>query len=279
VTLVVVAALGAALGTAGRWLLRDLLAQSTFERTNYRGVVLPTAGGLVLVAVALGGEVMLTAAADRTDLALENREARRAVVVAVVGFGLLGLLDDLTGDRGPTGYRGHLRALVGGRVTTGALKVLGGGVVALVCTVMAVDGRSVGWVLADGALVALAANLGNLLDRRPGRVEKVAVLTGVVSAVAAWGDPGLVGTMLIVGGAGALLVPDLRERLMLGDTGANPLGAALGLGVVVVAPPEGRLAVLALVLALNVISERVSFTGVIESRPALRWFDQLGRLR
>ena len=54
-----------------------------------------------------------------------------------------------------------------GRLTTGAMKLFGGGVVAIVLTAAPgeVSGRR---LLADAALVALAANLGNLLDRAPG---------------------------------------------------------------------------------------------------------------
>ena len=52
---------------------------------------------------------------------------RRAAPAAVAGLGAaaFGALDDLAGDSGSKGLRGHLSALASGRVTTGAVKVLG----------------------------------------------------------------------------------------------------------------------------------------------------------
>lgn len=270
-------ALGTILTLVGWPVMRSLFARPAFRRTNYRGRDVAIAGGLVLVVATLVGEVLLSALARYSETALDVREARRAVVAAVVGFGLLGLIDDLTGDTSTTGYRGHLRALLRGEVTTGVLKILGGGVVALAVTAMAVDDRGLGWVLADAAIVALCANLANLFDRRPGRVGKVTVLAALVVCVAALADPRLAGTALVAGCALGLLRPDLREEMMVGDTGANPMGAAVGLGVVVAFGPVARLVVLAAVLALNLASERVSFTSVIEHNRALRRLDELGR--
>jgi hypothetical protein len=64
---------------------------------------------------------------------------------------------------------------------------------------------------------------------------------------------------------------------MLGDAGANPLGAVLGVGVVVACSPDVRLVVLVTVAALNVLSEVVSYSVVIDRVPPLRFLDQLGR--
>ena len=47
--------------------------------------------------------------------------------LVTLGFGALGLVDDLAGDRSVGGFRGHLGALRRGRLTTGAAKALGGG--------------------------------------------------------------------------------------------------------------------------------------------------------
>jgi UDP-GlcNAc:undecaprenyl-phosphate GlcNAc-1-phosphate transferase len=236
-----------------------------------------TAGGLILVAATVVGEVVLSGLTRYGEVPLDARDARRGVVAAVVGFGLLGLLDDLTGDTSTTGYRGHLRALLRGEVTTGVLKIIGGGVVALASTAMVVEDRGLGWILVDAALVALSANLANLFDRRPGRVGKATIVAGLLVCGLGRGDPALAGTALVVGGTAGLLVPDLRERLMVGDTGSNPMGAAVGLGVVIAAPAEVRIGVLVAVLALNLASERVSFTSVIERFGPLRRLDELGR--
>jgi hypothetical protein len=82
---------------------------------------------------------------------------------------------------------------------------------------------------------------------------------------------------LAVGAGDGLLPGDLAERLMLGDAGANVLGAALGLAVVLVGSPTTRTVVLIVVAALNLASERVSFSRVIDRTAPLRAADRWGR--
>ncbi|RBY78824.1 hypothetical protein DQ238_12130 [Geodermatophilus sp. TF02-6] len=129
-------------------------------------------------------------------------------------------------------------------------------------------------VLTTG-LVAGTANLVNLLDLRPGRAAKAATL------LAAAGLRGPAGT-LVAGplGAGLAVLPaDLGERVMLGDCGANAVGALLGLRLAALPGRRARAGLLAGVVALTLASERVSFTRVIEATPGLRGLDRLGRRR
>src|SRR5690606_36375218 len=143
----------------------------------------------------------------------------------------------------------HLRALARGRLTTGALKLFGGAAVAVVA-VSEWESGAIGRLLADAALVALAANLGNLFDRAPGRVLKVALATFVALVLAVGAVPELAGVALVVGAGAGLLAGDLGERLMLGDAGANTLGAVIGLGVVLTCSPGVRTVVLVVVALL-----------------------------
>jgi len=64
---------------------------------------------------------------------------------------------------------------------------------------------------------------------------------------------------------------------MLGDCGANALGAAVGTAATQALPRRFRLLAFVVIAALNLISERVSFTAVIERTPLLRELDQLWR--
>jgi UDP-N-acetylmuramyl pentapeptide phosphotransferase/UDP-N-acetylglucosamine-1-phosphate transferase len=63
---------------------------------------------------------------------------------------------------------------------------------------------------------------------------------------------------------------------MLGDTGSNVLGAAIGYGLVAGLSGTGEWAALAVVVAANLVSERVSFSAVIDRTGPLRWLDRLG---
>lgn len=196
-------------------------------------------------------------------------------VLAAASAAGLGALDDLSGDSSSKGLRGHLGALVRGEVTTGAVKVAGLAVTGLV-TVLLVDRkpRSPLDTLAGGAVVAGSANLLNLLDLRPGRALKAAIVLG---AVAGSSERSAAAAGAAVGASLGLLGPDLAGRTMLGDTGANSAGALLGTALLQRTGRRGRLATLAVLTALTLASEKVSFTRVIESTPVLRELDALGR--
>jgi UDP-N-acetylmuramyl pentapeptide phosphotransferase/UDP-N-acetylglucosamine-1-phosphate transferase len=264
-----------AAGVAGAWLVwrggRRWWDRPRWRRPNLRGRAVPTAAGIALVV-----PVVLATAVHGWD------RGWGPFLIVALGFGGLGLVDDLAGE-GPaspvaaSGFRGHLGALSGGRVTTGILKLLGGAGVALAAAAVWHRGH-LGWAgLGDAALIALTANLANLLDRAPGRAAK-AGLAGALVLLAVAG-PRLAPLAVMAGATAALAPYDVRERLMLGDTGANALGAVLGLGVVEAAGGSVRTGVLAAVAALNALSEIFSFSAVIARVPLLRALDEAGRRR
>ena len=131
---------------------------------------------------------------------------------------------------------------------------------------------SAAFTLTGAALVAGSANLANLFDLRPGRALKVALVSGI--PLLATGRP----AAAAVTGAGLAVLPgDLRGVSMLGDTGANPLGAAVGLAAAQSLGPRGRLLALTAVAGLVLASEKVSFSRVIDQAPVLRALDRWGR--
>jgi len=254
---------------------RDVLLSPVLQRFNYRDRPLPTAAGLFAVLAVLVVE------AGRATLGVfgvgdePGADPTRALVLyACIGFGLLGFADDVLGTGDDRGFRGHLKALARARITTGLLKIVGGAAIAFVLASQA-DYVSSKRVLADAVLIALAANLGNLLDRAPGRVIKYGLVAWLPIALVA-GDAG-VALAVVIGAFAGLLGDDLRERLMLGDTGANVLGAVLGLALVVDVGRGTRNVVLVSLVLLNLVAEAVSFSAVIDRAAPLRWFDRLGR--
>jgi UDP-GlcNAc:undecaprenyl-phosphate/decaprenyl-phosphate GlcNAc-1-phosphate transferase len=235
-----------------------------WERINHRGSSLTLAAG---PAVALGGAA---GAALAPGVALRTR-VTGAMLAGTVGA--VGLYDDVAGSAASKGLRGHLSALRRGEVTSGAVKVGVIGAVGL-ASAAAVSDNALDAVI-GGAAIAGHANLLNLLDLRPGRAVKAALL----HAPLAFSTPaGAVAAAGLGAGAG-VLADDLGERTMLGDAGANALGAMLGLALVARSGRVARLAHLGIVTALTLASEKVSFTQVIARTPVLREFDQLGRRR
>jgi len=235
-----------------------------WARTNHRGEAVTLLEG---PAVAVGA-----AAASAFAAGLPPR-GRAALVVAGAGAAAFGGYDDLAGRGDRRGFRGHLGALAGGEVTTGAVKIGGIGATGLVAAALA--GGSPADVVINAGLTAGGANLLNLFDLRPGRAIKVALAGG---ALLAGTRPGAAAAVAGPAGAAAALLPeDLGERAMLGDAGANALGAVLGAAAAASLPRAARVVLLAGIMGLTTASEVVSFTTVIERTPALRWLDMLGR--
>ena len=202
---------------------------------------------------------------------------KSSALLGVGGAAALGALDDLTGVTDVKGLRGHLGALRSGEITTGTIKLFGLAATGLVAGAIARRGRGgvVDAVLAGG-VVAGAANLTNLLDLRPGRATKAFI--GVSAPPLVAGSSPFGSTLAApMGAAVSLLGEDLGERAMLGDAGANALGAAWGVGAASALSRGGLAATLALIVGATIVSERVSFSDVIERTPPLRLIDGLGR--
>ncbi len=190
----------------------------------------------------------------------------------LVGVSLLGLADDLLGEGGPRGLRGHASALAAGRPSTGALKALG--TVALATWAAAGDGLP--YVLEVGVL-ALAPHAANLVDLRPGRVEKAAALTlGALCAIAGSLAPVSAAWPFAAAAAAGVLLT-LRERAMLGDSGASLIGAVAGIGCVSALGVAGTAVALSALIAISLYGEFHSIAAMIERVPLLQRLDSLGR--
>lgn len=266
--------------------------EKLWARTNHRGEPVTLLEGPAFCAGAATASLLTPGVPGRV---------RAAAAIAAAGAGALGAYDDLAGSGSSRGFKGHLSALARGEVTSGAVKLLGIGATGLVSAAVAGGGavsggaateaaagtapartRGAADTLIDGALIAGTANLLNLFDLRPGRAIKVGLLAGVPALLAKpRGDAGpavaAATAAAPLGAAAALLPEDLGERAMLGDAGANALGALLGVAATTIPSRRLRLALLGGVTALTAASEVVSFTKVIEATPPLRRLDELGR--
>ena len=251
-------------GTA--WLVR----RYDLRRPNFLGRRIPFVAGLAFV---LGGEFFYGSEALlqgwRTSLA-------SVYFLVTLGFGGLGLLDDLKGDRSAGGFRGHFQALRSGRVTTGAVKAIGGGLLSLIAGYFVTTPGPLWAALIAALLIALSANTLNLLDLRPGRclfgfgigtLTILLVLLGQHSA----------GSGLLLWAAAAfalILYPlDASGSAMLGDTGSNAFGAVLGVAGAVFLPRWASGLLVAVLLAFQVWCERHSLTQTIERHALLRALD------
>jgi UDP-GlcNAc:undecaprenyl-phosphate GlcNAc-1-phosphate transferase len=248
------------------------LSEGGHVKANYRGrdVVFPF--GVLSVVAALVAFAPL-AVLFRLEVAGVFYPGVGAVSLYILGVAFLGLVDDTLGGE-PRGWHGHGMALRRGQVSTGALKATGTlGLALYVGNYLALStGR---WLLASGVLV-LATNVFNLLDLRPGRATKVFVLLGASLTIGAASVRQLWTLGLFVGPALIAGVYDLRERAMLGDTGANLLGGLAGLWIVLTLSTLGLEIALALLVVVTVYGELRSISALVERVPLLRGIDSWG---
>ena len=284
----------AALGTTLSWsqgIAKFDAVARRLERVNFRGRTVSLRGGVGVAA----GAVAASAQLGRALGAGAGTRPAAAAVAATGAAGAAGLIDDLDagahdGDTPAKGLKGHLSALARGRVTTGAVKIAVIGSGALVAGVLLARHRAAAAPLRRPAATALDAvvsavtiaswaDVHNLLDLRPGRALKAAaLLTAPLLADrrrAAAASRALAAGCL--GAAAAALPGDLMEETMLGDTGANALGALAGTALAAHPARPVRVAAAAAGTSLVLASERVSFTRVIARTPALAALDAVGR--
>lgn len=247
--------------------LFQMLRDTGAVRPNYRGEEIPVGAGIFMPFVYCAIVV-----------AMQRLEIRWLVFLfGITYFGLLGLVDDLLGSRSSTGFKGHFASLMRGKLTTGALKALGGGLGALLISSFA-SPHSPWWQILTGALlIALAANTLNLFDLRPGRAIKVFFLWFLALIFVGWKSGNFSLLTPMAGCALAYAPHDLKARAMLGDTGSNMLGAALGMVSAWTLSFSAQVGVVVFLLALHLFTERYSLTAIIERNELLRFLDNLGR--
>jgi UDP-GlcNAc:undecaprenyl-phosphate/decaprenyl-phosphate GlcNAc-1-phosphate transferase len=264
-----------------------MLGEAGHLKANYRARMLPFPFGVLSLVAALAALIPLMLLQVLASAEVFHPEVFPIAVYAV-GVAALGLIDDTLGERrapereearpappAPRGWRGHGRALLRGEISTGVLKAAGSAGLALLAMswLSLSDGR---WLLAAAVLV-LATNVFNLLDLRPGRSGKAFVALGVGLGLGSGEVRPLWALGLFVAPALVAGLFDLRERAMLGDTGANLLGALAGLWLVLALSGTGQLVALALLGAITVYGELRSISTLVERTPLLRQLDCLGR--
>jgi hypothetical protein len=273
----------AAVGVAAGCVVATLLALAAnqalrLRRPNYLGCPIPAAGGLAFALGPLAASFALPGfrLVPHADAPLLAVAALATAAMAAVGFA-----DDLWGSRTVSGLGGHLGALMRGRVTTGAIKAITGGLVGLgvgwflSSSESLVESASIWLTLLNALVIALTANFVNLLDVRPGRAFKGFLLLAAI-AVATERQAWI--TVVPIGLVALAFQPlDLGGRAMMGDVGANSLGVMAGIALAWALPPWGKLVWAAALVGIHLYSERRSINDFVARTPVLRWLDRLGR--
>ncbi len=259
--------------------LTKLFYESNLIRPNYRKENIPTAVGIIFLIV-----LPLTTGLGFL-LGINSFISIYSVLFlfVVLGMGLAGFIDDCLGNHAVKGFKGHIKAFVKEKkLTTGGLKALFGATIALVFSIANDRLNGFGqypWMfVVDFFLVALAANIINLFDLRPGRAGKAYLLVFIIVLLLSKNYLSFTGLFLPVVVILLVYLPhDLKARMMLGDTGSNLLGASLGIMMVWMLSGFGKIIALIIFLGLQLAAEKISFSEIIEKYGPLKYFDQLGR--
>lgn len=262
--------------------IMKLLKESGAEVLNYRQQeVIGKAGitiaivWLILISVAM----VLSVLADSLSFPVPSGyiiDAKIALplTLLIMAATLFGFIDDSLGTREFSGFKGHIGALFKGRLTTGALKAIGIPLVAIISAAPFSSG--IFELVGNALLIALTVNTLNLFDLRPGRALKVYIPLQL--AIMLFGSPALLtSSASLIGIAAAMIVPDLKEKIMLGDSGANVLGAALGFCVVVGCDWSIKIPLIITLIVLQQLTEYISISKVVEKTAFLRMLDDAGR--
>ncbi|MCR8633886.1 hypothetical protein [Paenibacillus radicis (ex Xue et al. 2023)] len=261
---------------------RFMDAHGLFDR-NYLGEAIPTACGLLLWLLLLVETVIISAegrllGTDASYLA-QHYDQFLAYSMSLSVIALLGFIDDAVGIKEVKGIAEHWRLWKDRRlVSTGLLKAGGTAITAMVFVLQLTELSFIQWGCCT-LLLMLMTNGMNLLDLRPGRALKCFFALSVIMLFSAdhfglWLLPFILPLMI---GAILLFGPDLRGKLMLGDTGANMLGFAAGCWAILSAGWMLQTVLLILLLFLHLLTWRTSLSTLIERNRLLHWFDLLGR--
>ncbi|MFW5999262.1 MAG: hypothetical protein ACOCQC_01225 [Halanaerobiaceae bacterium] len=235
---------------------------------NYSGIKVISGAGIVLVA----GSVPVWILFGLSGFGSEDLAIRLVLLSLLIGGAAF--IDDLAGSGQFRGFKGHFDALCRGFLTTGAFKAA---VSAATVSIVFAGWRGLSLMtLVEVMLVLSVINLFNLLDLRPGRTLKVFIFFSLIIALS---FPIFQLYFLPLYIIIILYLPfELREQVMLGDTGANFLGLVVGFSLAVRVGSVLKLTVLFFSAALNLLSERYSFTEIIAGNRVLSFLDQLGRV-
>jgi UDP-GlcNAc:undecaprenyl-phosphate/decaprenyl-phosphate GlcNAc-1-phosphate transferase len=242
------------------------------RRINVNGREVPVILGVPVLAGSLAG-LGCALVALRLAGASDPLRVGAACCVVVVLLWAAGTWDDRRGDERERGFAGHLGAARHLQLTGGLVKLSTGVIAGVIAGALVAQGAT---IVEVALLVALAANAINLFDRAPGRAGKVALIT-MLPLVALGRASWAVVSAGAIASLAAVLPADLRERAMLGDAAANPVGGVLGLGLAVSLSAAWRVVAIVILLALNLASERWSFSRAIDRIGFLTRLDQLGR--
>ena len=249
---------------------RNMLVSSNVIRPNYKKDMIPVSMGLVfLPTIIINAIILLYFTQNDKDLLYVFM-----YIFGLIAMCLVGILDDIIGNRDVSGLKGHFKSLFKGTLTTGGFKALFGGFVGIAISVAI--SKNIVDIGINTLIIALSTNLMNLLDLRPGRAIKVYLVIILTLFFTLIGYPkGLI--LILLPSVLVYFKEDIKAKAMMGDTGSNVLGISIGILIAIGYARLIRLAWLIFLIFIHILTEKYSLTKIIENNKVLNFIDKLGR--
>ncbi|WAM32864.1 hypothetical protein [Caldicellulosiruptor morganii] len=194
-----------------------------------------------------------------------------------LAISVIGLIDDVFGDDKSKGFKGHIKRLWKDKeISTGLVKMI------LIPIVLFLGSAHITQDIYKSfiytILGALCINLFNLFDLRPGRCIKILfIFIVLIGSFINW-IPFYISLLILLM---PIFIGDIKEIYMLGDAGSNLIGYVFFLIIsqIYTIRTDNMLLWITLfsALLLNLASEYISFSQVIEGSKVLKFIDELGR--
>ncbi|WIV10981.1 glycosyltransferase [Proteiniborus sp. MB09-C3] len=250
-------------------LIYGLLINNNCKALNYRKEQIPVGMGLVFILTQSFVVFIYVLYKNIKDVFVFS------YIISILMIGLIGIIDDIIGEKEVKGFKGHISSLIKLRLTTGGLKLIVGGMASLLVSLTI--STNIIDIIINGLIIGLFTNLINLFDLRPGRASKVFILLSIILIFSSrlneynYVITSLLGIVLVY------LPYDLKAKSMMGDVGSNVLGMTLGAFCAGTQSILIKSLYLVLLIVLHIISECYSLTEIIDNNRLLCYIDKLGR--
>ena len=250
-------------------LIFDFLQEGGLIAENYREQSIPYGYGL------LYGLNFIFILVIGSLIGVYKFEISTRFIILVLTMTLIGIIDDVLGQKNFQGFKGHIKALIcEHKLTTGFLKMTFSFIMVFYLFFEWYSDLSAALIATFLAL--LGANFINLLDVRPGRALKVVFFLSVIIFLLFQNDSLLLLLPIIIMVLFSLPV-DLKSQGMMGDVGANILGGVLALILIINVSEFIQLIILLGLIIINLSAEFYSFTEYIAGNKVLSFIDELGK--
>jgi len=252
--------------------IKEMLLSANITRINYKGDIIPVGMGIVFIPVIIINSIFLNYFIGNDA---KIQQLLLVFLVGIMTMASVGLIDDLIGNRDATGFKGHIKSLLKGKLTTGGFKAIIGGLIALL--IGSLFSFHVIEILVNALIIALFTNLINLLDLRPGRALKGFLSISILFVIIGLSREVRIILISIIGYAAGYFPQDIKAKSMMGDIGSNTLGVVLGVVAVISYTMTAKYIVLALLILIHIFTEKYSITEIIKKNSILNFIDELGR--